>query len=281
MRMKACVLNLAVFWLLVPAAFAQQGPEVPCQDCPEFSMMPRPETGIWRNPQQSGTGFMLEIQNDSLGGFYFLFDEDGAPIWFLIAGTLEPGEEGEAIWILEAELQELADGSCLNCPFQAPDATGSAGSIRFEFMDRNFGRFSVDGGPAQNILPLTFGVSGLAEFAQLSDYVLPDLSGEWVFHWENPPFARPGMDEMILSRADSEDPEAPVRYDILILSGGDILVPNGTVVCSGSADFGPLCEIELDEVDTFRGGLASFGDGRLVAESEAGLRLTAFRLNYD
>lgn len=279
---------LAVLWLPAPA---QTGPEVPCEGCPLLQQPPYPETGIWRNPHQSGTGFMLEIQNGHLGGFYYLYDPDGAPTWYLLAGELElvaiPGIMGAGTrrWEAEAELERLEGGACLGCPFQPPVVAEPAGTVRFEFLQRNFARFRIDDGEPQNMLTLTYGVAGHAEFAPVTEYKIPNLDGFWSLTVES--------GALYTSRAvrlENLSPDGTGALEALISSAVKDGVPSpvpavlGDLRCGSLGDIpGPLCEIRLNDLPSqiFRMPLGNLGNGSFRAESEDGRFLEARRLDYD
>lgn len=278
---------------LIAFAYGQQGPEVPCVGCPVFTNFAFPETGIWYNPEQSGTGFMFEVQNGWLGGFYYLYEEEGRPVWYLIAGALEPLEEEGVTWLLHTQLERLEDGACLNCPFQPPVVVEPAGQIRLEFPNRNLGRFSVDDGPVQNIVPLTYGVDGQQLFHPLTDYVFPDLEGDWIFAI----MGDETWDILGIEMAKNENEGiggGRAVYELLRIRrvGDAILTPpppreKGSMECFGDQTSGPICIIEIQGTQqglldlSFAMHLADLGDARFVAETEDGILLEAFRLDYD
>lgn len=257
-----------------------------------------PETGIWFNPQQSGTGFMFEVQNGWLGGFYYLYDDAGQPVWYLIAGALEASEEEGITWMLEANLERLEAGTCLNCSFQQPVVVEPAGQIRLEFLHRNLGRFSVDNGPVQIIVPLTYGVTGHQPFHPDSDHVLPDLEGEWVFviSGRNADgdsirerralrLLRTEMDNGVDDGVHYEVQWLPRRLDpALFPPGQPPPLEAGLMECFVDDELGPVCRIEI-----FSGSMGGIyttpvenvGDARFAVERPNGLSLHAFRLGHD
>src|SRR5690554_2023153 len=50
---------------------------------PIANAVPYPETGLWYNPDESGSGFDLEFQNGIMAGHYFGYDANGEPEWYL------------------------------------------------------------------------------------------------------------------------------------------------------------------------------------------------------
>lgn len=284
-------LPLMMAFVLSSWAHAQQGPEVPCVNCPEMDISIYPEMGIWRNPEQSGTGFMFEVQNGHLGGFYYLYDEDGNPIWYIVTGQLQVSEEAGVMWELETDLELHQGGACLNCDHRPPELGESPGRIRLEFTHRNLGRFSVDGAPTQNIVPLTHGISGGRPFAPETDYVFPDLQGWWVLVFDDPGPALPRARAATLQRLSlsESDPAIKVRYLIFVWEEipDDVSPPppSGRLECRIEADFGPACEIEifgsLPGEGTYLSHLANVGHRRFAGLAEQGHTLEAHRLDFD
>lgn len=285
------------------AAEAEQGPELPCVDCPEFQILePYPAGGIWYNPEQSGTGFILQVQDGQLAGFYFLYDEDGRATWHLIVGTLEPDEDGDAQWVVEAELETLEGGACLNCPFQPPVVLEPAGTIRLEFVYRNYGRFSVDDGPVQNIVPLIYGVGGWALFEPQTDYLFPQVDPHtwaFVFRRQSGTGFMHGFLPVEFGNV-LDDEEAVLKLTFGALLHGELVAVWGEMKCFSDAETGPICELVFDpdqtgdfihEAFTSQPYIllpGNIGHSRFEAESADGrATLTGFRMgaglrvNYD
>ncbi len=297
--------------LLPSPAPAQQGPEIPCVDCPPLQFTrPYPFSGNWHNPEHFGGGFMFEIQAGRLGGIFHHYDQDGDPTWAVIIGTLKPGE-GEVLWKLETELGMVEGGPCIGCPNQPPQPAGSAGTIRLEFLHRNYGRFQIDDGEWQSIVPLLFGIGGQAEFAPHSDQLVPDIeekTGLWVVTRPHDiltadgwvlVFRKQGVGltySLLPAMVLAQSIEDGIRYQ-LIYSPSDLVSTIGLITCTGSAAQGPLCVLELDIsgppalLDSVNPDVleatyiihpGNISPNRFEGESEDGtIALSAFRLDYD
>ena len=274
------------------AAFAQQGPDLGCEDCPEFFRPPFPETGIWGNPDQSGLGFMLEVQGGKVGGFYFGYDEAGEAIWYLVAGDLESIDEPVRGWRLTADLEDLTGGPCINCLWQPFDVDEPAGEVEFMFEQRSFGRYRIDGGNWQNIQPLTFGVALEPLPTEQTPYLFPTLEGFWSITIE--------LGAMYTSRAvrigdlihDEENTHEEngyvIRAKIFSAMKPGVVGPPSSVLgelrCGPHPDAAsPLCEVELDEFDViYRMPVTALTDSYFRAEHPEQTRvMEAHRLNYD
>lgn len=166
---------------LIPlGVIAQEGD--PClagENCPRMTVESYPETGIWFNPDEPGSGFMFEIQNRMLAGYYFGYDSEGRPAWYLISGLLEFAEKDNLTWSLTAPLFGFQGGSCIGCLYQEPGEPDSAGTITIEFITRATARFTVDGETWHRSQSFTYGTGGEVVFPG-SDYPMPNLDGQWL-----------------------------------------------------------------------------------------------------
>ncbi len=252
---------------------------------------PLPETGIWFNADASGTGFMMEVQNDRLAGFYYLYDETGAPIWLAFDGTLAPAEEPDVTWTMTTGLKRYEGGACLNCPYQEPTVVESPGNITFEFTHRGVGSFRVDEADSQPIRPLTYGVPGSRVFQPHSDHVLPRLvRGEpsaddyWTLNFVSPVTGVVmGLIASLHRLPDHLQPEAGERYRLVGVRGypGDphMFHDYGYLNCEASDASEPHCELSLRETGVIASPLAGrnfhvdpgdLTDSRLSGEDDDG-----------
>ena len=150
------ILVMVLALVCVYATASETDVAVPCVGCPEFAMAPHPDSGIWYNPAQPGTGFVLTLQGRRVAGYFYLYSEEGAPEWLLFTADLEPAEEPGTHWVLEADLERIVAGTCLNCEYKEAEVDGVAGQIRFEFLQANLARFQVGDGEPQLIRIETF-----------------------------------------------------------------------------------------------------------------------------
>ncbi len=172
-----------IFFLNTHLLFAQSGPVVPCVNCENFTERPKPITGTWYNPDQSGTGFSFDIQNDKLVGFYYGFDEQGVSTWWLFSGKLEEAEQAGDLWEISTELQRFIDGNCINCQYSGtPELAESPGTIHILFDQIGHASFSVNDGAVQNIVPLYFGYPTKQFFPEGNQYKTPEIEGWWAVY---------------------------------------------------------------------------------------------------
>lgn len=294
------------------SVWADSGTELPCEDCPEFhELMQYPSSGIWFDPDQPGTGFLLEVQNGVMVGYYFLYTEDGEPEWLMFNGPLEAVSDEGARWVLETGLMRVSGGSCLNCPYQPVEQIESAGQVRLEFGWRNHGRFSVDDAPMQAIVSFAFAVPMMGLFQPDLEYRLPSLGGvsgvsppfsplppksRWVFVFS----AREGLGyrygmlpvEQVGGWSVDEDGYHSVHLGALIQ--GELAFVWGKLRCRIGENDGPLCRIDFDLAETssqiadsfvsqtFYLAPGNWGHNRIEAESANGnVTLVGYRQDYD
>lgn len=99
-----------------------------------------PESGTWWNPNESGSGFMLEIQDNLLFLTFYTYAADGRPLWFTSAGLMN----GNARYV--GELTSFRDGQCFGCPYRPPVAqVGAGGPVEIIFDTEIRGRISYAG----------------------------------------------------------------------------------------------------------------------------------------
>jgi hypothetical protein len=285
-----------VVLVLSAASLARADAGIPCLDCPEFRFKPYPETGLWYNPDEPGTGFMFEVQGGILAGYYYLYDELGHPQWLMVTGPLIESEIEGVMWELEAELLKFSGGRCLDCDYSEAQLDDSPGTLRLEFFQRNAGRFQVDDLPSQEMVTLTYGTAVAPVFAPHSDYLLPDLAGYWYLS-----FWSDFSDASRSARAVRIEPSTVVpveggpvlRYLVWVIDSyphepdGDHELA-GNIECYANAGFGPFCRAELSvrRQLTYFIHPGNIGDARFVGEghSETGNTtyvLEAFRMRHD
>ncbi len=137
-----------------------------------------PDSGWYWNPAESGRGFNIEIQNDSLFMAGFVYDSNGKPIWFVSGGPMSSDHtfSGPAF--------QTANGQPLGGAYQSP-GTVPFGNASITWNTTTTATVSVNGYNF-NITRETFGVDFtsaaqpmLGEFAMVSgSATLPVYFGE-------------------------------------------------------------------------------------------------------
>jgi hypothetical protein len=88
-----------------------------------------PESGTWWNPNESGTGIFIEVQDNFLVAAVFTGDAQGRPVWYTATKFLT----GNALF--DATLDLTTNVQCPGCtyPGRATTQAGAGGSIRLTF----------------------------------------------------------------------------------------------------------------------------------------------------
>ena len=235
---------------------------------------------------------MFEVQDDRIAGYYYLYDEEGTPIWYLFSATLEASDEAGIKWVAEAPLQRAENGQCLGCEYQPPVGEVTDIILRLEFIDRTYARFRVNDDAYQYITPLIYGTSGSPVFEPQSDYVFPEITeGFWIFAFQSAAgsISSTHLNFVLL---DIADPGAIRRYRIERFGGfpfWDYFLNYGILECHADASLGPLCEARFNggnapsviEGKVFYIRPGDISDSRIFGETESGWNMEGFRYGYD
>ncbi len=289
--------------LAMPAAhlFAQEGPYVPCVGCEDFIYAPFPEPGHWYNPDQSGSGFILEFQNGRMTGYYFGYDAEGEPEWYLLNKLLTRSETPGVMWEAEVMPKRYSGGNCLGCPYQPNDGFVRLDPIKIEFLQRAYARVTYPDESIQYMVPIMYGDEGDAFFAEQTPYVFPRIAfNPYASLWT------------LVFRGYSEEEHAPWKWfsEVFMIEEGKVpesgpdegklrygvwqpapppegAAPFGEIICNlGGAMGEPVCTLiagGLNPVDKpeFRIPIGNFTDSRFFGETEDGDTVQGFRLQYD
>ena len=89
-----------------------------------------PETGVWWNPNEPGTGLILDLQDNFMVVSLFVGDSQGNPTWFTSTGFLD----FEDVGLYEGTLDRFPGAQCIGCGFRpVTPQIGVGGPIRILF----------------------------------------------------------------------------------------------------------------------------------------------------
>jgi len=101
-----------------------------------------PVTGLWWNPQESGRGYTIEVQDGALVLIASVYDTNGAPKWLFAAGAYDPVES-----VYRGTLDATANGPCLGCAYRLPTyLAGAGGQIVLQFNSPTSANLYYTGG---------------------------------------------------------------------------------------------------------------------------------------
>ena len=128
-----------------------------------------PTMGLWYNPQESGRGYDIDLQGDTMVVTTYIYEESGDPIWYLSSGTYN-----HDTGVFQSTYDSYSGGQCFGCPYQAPTVqSGAAGPITIVFHTNQTATLTYPGGSTQ-ITKYMYG------FPTRTDM----LYGEWALSYE-------------------------------------------------------------------------------------------------
>lgn len=87
-----------------------------------------PDNGWWWAPEESGRGFAIERQGDTLFVVGFMYDESGAPVWYFSAGSMETRSTYAGTW------QQFSGGQTMDGPYHPPAQPVTVAAVDIEFL---------------------------------------------------------------------------------------------------------------------------------------------------
>jgi hypothetical protein len=126
-----------------------------------------PESGWWWNPNASGTGYNIEIQDNMLAVATYVFDASGAPTYYISAGAMSNDST------YSGTLNLYTGGQCVGCAYKAPSGA-AAGTITIKFSSAQQGTLTMNGGAPISIQRFGFGVNAAAPYAVMGEWAITE-----------------------------------------------------------------------------------------------------------
>ena len=127
-----------------------------------------PTMGLWWNSSESGRGYEIDLQGDTMIVTTYVYEQSGDPIWYLSSGTYD-----HTTGVFTSAYDVFANGQCFGCPYVEPAHTGDAGPITITFHTNQTATLTYPGGSTE-----------ISKF----QYGFPDrtqvLYGEWALSYE-------------------------------------------------------------------------------------------------
>jgi hypothetical protein len=103
----------------------------------------QPFTGWWWNPAESGSGYSVEVQGDSIFIIGYMYDVGGRPVWYLSAGKMSSPST------YSGPLLQFAGGQTMTGPYHPPSTTPvTVGTLDVEFIAQDEANFTFSDGAA-------------------------------------------------------------------------------------------------------------------------------------
>ena len=128
-----------------------------------------PTQGLWYNPQESGRGYDIDLQGDTMIVTTYVYEQSGDPIWYLSSGPYDHNTG-----IFASTYDSYSGGQCFGCPYHAPTAqSGAAGPITITFHTNQTATLTFNGGSTE-IVKYAYGYGTRTDV----------LYGEWALSYE-------------------------------------------------------------------------------------------------
>lgn len=109
-----------------------------------------PMTGLWWNPNESGSGYNIQIQHGVLVATMYSYAASGDPMWYLIVGPLTNMGPGVGA---TGTLDKYRGGQCASCMYQMPSTMGNDGAMTITFSSPTAATIQLPGGRVTQIQP--------------------------------------------------------------------------------------------------------------------------------
>jgi len=116
------------------------------------------ESGLWWNDAESGRGFFIDVQGSTAAMASYMYDSNGAPIWYLTVGSVSADR-------FSGTMQGYEGGQPLGGGYQTPQATTPAGTVTVQGLTGASATITLPGNPPVNLKRLVF--SGATSTAKL------------------------------------------------------------------------------------------------------------------
>ena len=110
-----------------------------------------PVTGLWWNPDESGTGYNIQVQRGVMVVTMYSYVAGGDPLWYLVVGSLANSPGGV---MAVGTLDKFRGGQCASCiMYQMPSLMGNDGSMSIRFTSPTAATVQLPGGRVTPIQP--------------------------------------------------------------------------------------------------------------------------------
>jgi hypothetical protein len=109
-----------------------------------------PTVGLWWNPNESGSGYNLDVKHGVLVVTIFSYKANGEPQWYITSGPIVDNH-------FTGTLNKYIGGQCISCPYMGfPASAGNDGAVTIEFTSPASAILSLPGGRVTQIQPQAF-----------------------------------------------------------------------------------------------------------------------------
>ncbi|HKE41159.1 MAG TPA: hypothetical protein VKG21_15075 [Casimicrobiaceae bacterium] len=91
----------------------------------------QPDNGWWWNPDESGSGYSLEVQGGNLFVVGFMYDDTGQPVWYFSAGPMSSATT------YHGDVLQFANGQTMSGAYHPPGPPTKIATLDIEFTAEN------------------------------------------------------------------------------------------------------------------------------------------------
>ena len=106
----------------------------------------QPFSGWWWNPDESGSGYSVELQGDKLFIVGFMYDDSGRPVWYLSAGPMSSPTT------YHGDVLQFANGQTMAGPYHPPSSYTTVATLDVEFAALDAATFTFTEAPGARTL---------------------------------------------------------------------------------------------------------------------------------
>lgn len=108
---------------------------------------------MWWNPNESGSGYNIQVQHGVMVVSMFGYAADGDPLWYLVVGTL--ANAGDSV-SAGGTLDKYRGGQCASCMYQTPTMMGNDGGLTITFTSPTTATMHLPSGRVTQIQPFAW-----------------------------------------------------------------------------------------------------------------------------
>ena len=130
----------------------------------------QPRTGPWWNPNESGSGYNIDVQDGVIVIAIYAYQAGGSAQWYLASGAMTNGQKN-----FTGTLDKYTGGQCISCAYAGrPTLVGNDGAVSIAFSSETSATLTLPGGRVTQIQPFNFAIGDPPN----------GLAGEWVFIYD-------------------------------------------------------------------------------------------------
>jgi hypothetical protein len=112
-----------------------------------------PVAGLWWNPDESGSGYNIQMQRGVMAATMFAYTAGGEPVWYYGVGSLASTGTGVTV---TGTLDRYRGGQCISCGYHPASLVGNDGAFTMVFSSATEATVQFPGGRVTRIKPMSW-----------------------------------------------------------------------------------------------------------------------------